>query len=181
MLSSARTLGLGLSCLFWATSIQGQRVGSLLLADLAVPGYGAFQAGHPVAAGLIAAGRLGTAFLAYEYHAQSLEMASRAHAVRTAEWLYGPSTLFYDPHLGRPVSAHELQILSGRRRASSQAFLALHLGLTAGSLIYTYRWQRSRFMPIFELQPPTLPVPATIGPQKEERGMTLGLLIRLDA
>ncbi|MBE7440486.1 MAG: hypothetical protein HS115_18695 [Spirochaetales bacterium] len=132
-------------------ALNGPTMARELLLDVLLPGYGALSRERYVSGGLIAAGRLSSAYLAFDSYVEHQELKSRARAARLAELLYGPGRLFLDPVSG-PVNARDLQKKADRRLAASRAFIAFHLGLSVGSLFYTaHLISEEKYTPTVEL------------------------------
>lgn len=144
-----------------------------LLLDALLPGYGALSRKHYVTGGLIAAGRVGSAFLAFESYIEHQELSSRARAARLAEMVYGPGRLFFDPQSG-PVDARDLQNRADRRLAASRALIAFHLGLGAASLFYTAHLIRE------ERITPTVELLSDGDSERPGAGIRLGIFIPLE-
>lgn len=98
-------------------------------ADAFLPGYGSFATGHPVSGSVIAAGRIGTAYLAYYFRQREIEYRSAENAARIAELYFGPGYRFRNPYGKGYYNASEYRRLAGRREFFWNLSLVVHAGL----------------------------------------------------
>lgn len=102
---------------------------SLHAADAFLPGYGSFSTGHPVSGSILAAGRVGTAYLAYYFRQREIEYRSAENSAKIAELYFGPGYRFRNPYGKGYYNAAEYRRLAGRREFFWNLSLVLHAGL----------------------------------------------------
>ena len=128
--------------------------GSLLAADLFLPGFGAAYQGRFYQAASIFTLRVASGYAAYHYYLQSIKFRSLERASDLAGYRYGPGYLFYNPFDGG-FHSHDYY----HRQADISAYyvnlsLLLHGAVTIGSMILTGEelWQQSdQAIPIFHI------------------------------
>jgi hypothetical protein len=98
-------------------------------ADALLPGYGSFSTGHPVSGTIQAAGRVGTAYLAYYFRQREIEYRSAENSAKIAELYFGPGYRFRNPYGKGYYNSAEYRRLAGRREFFWNLSLVLHAGL----------------------------------------------------
>lgn len=126
VLKSTRPLALVL--FFCAASVSAAPF-STHAAEVFLPGYGSFTTGHPVSGSILAAGRVGTAYLAYYFRQREIEYRSAENAAKIAEIYFGPGYRFRNPYGKGYYNSAEYRRLAGRREVFWHLSLVLHAGL----------------------------------------------------
>jgi len=98
-------------------------------AEIFLPGYGSFTTGHPVSGSLLAAGRVGTAYLAYYFRQREIEYRSAQNAAKIAEFYFGPGYRFRNPYGKGYYNSVEYGRRAGRREVFWHLSLVVHAGL----------------------------------------------------
>ncbi len=102
---------------------------SMHAADALLPGYGSFSTGHPISGSILAAGRVGTAYLAYYFRQREIEYRSAENSAKIAELYFGPGYRFRNPYGKGYYNSSEYRRLAGRREFFWNLSLVLHAGL----------------------------------------------------
>lgn len=137
--------------------------------DFFFPGYGLFKYDRPIQGSLVAAGRISTIPLAYQFHRTANEYDSLARAARNAEIYYGPGLVYYDPIHGGYKSREKMERLADRNRFYAGLSISFHLIL----LLYS-QWKTHRGIELeIEKKIPEFQIPVNAQPGKQKTGIDL--------
>jgi len=128
----------------------------LFAGDLLLPGYGAYRFGKRNPALWIAAGRLATAWIAYDSWIKKEEYRSQQRAAAIADLYLGPGYKYADRISGGFKSTAEFKLEKERQLSYFSSAMTVHLLITAVSLYYTRTLDETRKLkniPEFEITP----------------------------